>query len=277
MIDMRGFAEIIDAMGGVRVTVDEPIVYGRYREGLLPAGTRGSTARKPSGTGRSRTDSDDYVRMGRQKCLLNAVAKQADPVTVVNSFENLATATKRAISTDIPQSLLPALVELSQKVKDTHIRSLSSSAADRHGRPGLAADQAEGLPGARGTPHPHRRDRPPPTPTPSVRWPWTPPAASSSMRPSRDGYPRMSSTRPSRRGCPRSTRPPAGRGRRPRPTRRRREHPSYRFPGPSLVVERHGANVRGPGIPGNSRQPTLERASDSAERPSTRSVLPEPE
>jgi hypothetical protein len=63
--------------------------------------------------------------MGRQKCLLNAVAKQADPVTVVNSFENLATATKRAISTDIPQSLLPALVELSQKVKDTHIRSLS--------------------------------------------------------------------------------------------------------------------------------------------------------
>ncbi|MET8003025.1 LCP family protein [Nonomuraea glycinis] len=125
MIDMRGFAEIIDAMGGVRVTVDEPIVYGRYREGLLPAGTRRLNGEEALWYGRSRTDSDDYVRMGRQKCLLNAVAKQADPVTVVNSFENLATATKRAISTDIPQSLLPALVELSQKVKDTHIRSLS--------------------------------------------------------------------------------------------------------------------------------------------------------
>jgi LCP family protein required for cell wall assembly len=125
MIDMKGFAEIIDAMGGVRVTVEEPIVYGRYREGLLPAGTRRLNGEEALWYGRSRTDSDDYVRMGRQKCLLNAVAKQADPVTVVNSFENLATATKRAISTDVPQSLLPALVELSQKVKDTHIRSLS--------------------------------------------------------------------------------------------------------------------------------------------------------
>jgi LCP family protein required for cell wall assembly len=125
MIDMRGFAEIIDAMGGVRVTVEEPIVYGRYREGLLPAGTRRLNGEEALWYGRSRTDSDDYVRMGRQKCLLNAVAKQADPVTVVNSFENLATATKRAISTDVPQSLLPALVELSQKVKATHIRSLS--------------------------------------------------------------------------------------------------------------------------------------------------------
>jgi LCP family protein required for cell wall assembly len=125
MIDMRGFAEIIDAMGGVRVTVEEPIVYGRYREGLLPAGTRRLNGEEALWYGRSRTDSDDYVRMGRQKCLLNAVAKQADPVTVVNSFENLATATKRAISTDVPQSLLPALVELSQKVKDNHIRSLN--------------------------------------------------------------------------------------------------------------------------------------------------------
>ncbi|WP_336212429.1 LCP family protein [Nonomuraea sp. LPB2021202275-12-8] len=125
MIDMKGFAEIIDAMGGVRVTVDEPIVYGKYREGLLPAGTRKLNGEEALWYGRSRTDSDDYVRMGRQKCLLNAVAKQADPVTVINSFEGLATATKRAIATDVPQDLLPALVELSQKVKDTRIRSLS--------------------------------------------------------------------------------------------------------------------------------------------------------
>lgn len=125
MVDMAGFADIVDAMGGVKVTIKEPIVYGKYREGLLPAGTRRLTGEQALWFGRSRTDSDDYVRMGRQKCLLNAVAKQADPMTVLNRFENLATATKRAISTDIPQNLLPALVELSQKVKDTRIRSLS--------------------------------------------------------------------------------------------------------------------------------------------------------
>ncbi|MFI6907936.1 LCP family protein [Nonomuraea sp. NPDC050394] len=125
MVDMYGFAQIVDAMGGVRVTIKEPIVYGKYREGLLPAGTRKLSGEEALWYGRSRTDSDDYVRMGRQKCLLNAVAKQADPMTVLNSFESLATATKRAISTDIPQSLLPALVDLAQKVKDTRIRSLS--------------------------------------------------------------------------------------------------------------------------------------------------------
>ncbi|NJP91489.1 LytR family transcriptional regulator [Nonomuraea sp. FMUSA5-5] len=125
MVDMKGFAEIIDAMGGVQVTIKEPIVYGRHREGLLPAGTRKLSGAEALWYGRSRTDSDDYVRMGRQKCLLNAVAKQADPVTVLNSFERLAAATKRAISTDLPQDLLPAVVDLSQKVKNAKIRSLN--------------------------------------------------------------------------------------------------------------------------------------------------------
>ncbi|GAA2297187.1 hypothetical protein GCM10010149_52130 [Nonomuraea roseoviolacea subsp. roseoviolacea] len=125
MVDMKGFAQIIDAMGGVKVTIKQPIVYGKYREGHLAAGTRKLSGQEALWFGRSRTDSDDYVRMGRQKCLLYAVAKQADPVTVLNSFEKLAAATKRAISTDIPKNLLPPLIELSDKVKDARIRSLS--------------------------------------------------------------------------------------------------------------------------------------------------------
>ncbi|MFI6739401.1 LCP family protein [Nonomuraea sp. NPDC050451] len=125
LVDMKGFAEIIDAMGGVKVTIKEPIVYGKYREGLLPAGTRRLSGEEALWYGRSRTDSDDYVRMGRQKCLLNALAKQADPMTVINSFERLAVATKRAISTDLPQDLLPAVIDLARRVKDAKIRSLS--------------------------------------------------------------------------------------------------------------------------------------------------------
>lgn len=124
MVDMAGFAQIVDAMGGVKVTIKEPITYGKYSEGYLAAGTRKLSGQEALWYGRSRTDSDDYVRMGRQKCLLNAVAKQADPMTVLNSFEGLASATKRAIATDLPQDLLPPLVELAQKVKSTQIKSL---------------------------------------------------------------------------------------------------------------------------------------------------------
>jgi hypothetical protein len=56
--------------------------------------------------------------MGRQKCLMRAIAQQADPQTVLTSFDKLAAAAKRTLSTDIPQELLPALIKLSGKVKD---------------------------------------------------------------------------------------------------------------------------------------------------------------
>ncbi|GAA3409808.1 LCP family protein [Streptosporangium vulgare] len=124
MVDMRGFVEIVDAIGGVRVRIKEPIVYGRQNEGLIEAGRRRLSGEEALWYGRSRTDSDDYVRMGRQKCLLNAVAKQADPMAVFQSFEKLAAAAVDAISTDIPRQLLPDLVELAEKVKHSRIRSL---------------------------------------------------------------------------------------------------------------------------------------------------------
>ncbi|MFD8529068.1 LCP family protein [Streptosporangium canum] len=123
MVDMSGFAQIIDAMGGVRVTVKEPIVYGRQNEGLIRAGTRKLSGEEALWFGRARTYSDDYVRMGRQKCLMNAVAKQADPVTVLRSFEKLADVALHAVSTDIPQGLLPNLIDLSDKVKKAKIKS----------------------------------------------------------------------------------------------------------------------------------------------------------
>ncbi|MBG0826867.1 LCP family protein [Planomonospora sp. ID67723] len=124
MVDMRGFARIVDALGGVRITVREPIVYGRRNEGLIQAGTRTLSGEEALWYGRSRTYSSDYVRMSRQKCLMNALAKQADPVRVIRSFERLATATANAVSTDIPQELLPALVGLAGKVRGAEIESL---------------------------------------------------------------------------------------------------------------------------------------------------------
>ncbi|MDF5756051.1 LCP family protein [Spongiactinospora sp. TRM90649] len=124
MVDMRGFAQLIDAMGGVTVTIRDPIVYGRRNEGHIPAGTRRLSGEAALWFGRSRTDSSDYVRMSRQRCLLNAVAKQADPVTLLRGFDALAHAAKRAVSTDIPQYLLPELVNLSERVKEAPITSV---------------------------------------------------------------------------------------------------------------------------------------------------------
>jgi LCP family protein required for cell wall assembly len=116
LVDMFGFADIIDAMGGVRMRIDEPVPYG-LEGGVIQPGYRKLRGREAMWYGRSRNNSDDYTRMGRQKCLLRAIVQQANPQRVLTRFEKLASATKRAISTDIPQDLLPALISLSGKVK----------------------------------------------------------------------------------------------------------------------------------------------------------------
>ncbi|WP_396452119.1 LCP family protein [Actinomadura sp.] len=124
LVDMFGFADIVDAMGGVKINVTEPIPYG-LEGAVLQPGYRTLDGKEALWYGRSRTNSSDYVRMGRQKCLMRAIAEQADPQTVLTSFDKLAAAAKRTLSTDIPQELLPALVKLSNKVKNgAEIRSL---------------------------------------------------------------------------------------------------------------------------------------------------------
>jgi LCP family protein required for cell wall assembly len=117
LVDMFGFADIIDAMGGVKVRITQPIPYG-LEGGVLQPGYRKLKGKEALWYGRSRTDSDDYTRMGRQKCLMRAIARQADPQTVLTKFDRLAAAAKRAISTDIPQELLSPFIKLSQKVKN---------------------------------------------------------------------------------------------------------------------------------------------------------------
>ncbi len=123
MVDMKGFAALVDAVGGVTVAIGHDIPYGR-RGAVLRAGTRRLSGADALWFGRSRTGADDYVRMGRQKCLLNALVKQADPATVLRGFERIAAAAKRYVSTDVPQNLLPALVELAGRVRRTPIESL---------------------------------------------------------------------------------------------------------------------------------------------------------
>jgi polyisoprenyl-teichoic acid--peptidoglycan teichoic acid transferase len=122
LVNLFGFADIIDAMGGVKVHIAQDIPYGGPEDGSAPTGVLKAGDRKLNGKhalwfGRSRTSSSDFVRMGRQKCLMKDVAEQADPQRVLTGFQKLAKAAKKTISTDIPASMLPALVRLSGTMK----------------------------------------------------------------------------------------------------------------------------------------------------------------
>ncbi|KIH96582.1 LytR family transcriptional regulator [Streptomonospora alba] len=113
LVDMQGFDDLVDAIGGIDVHIDEPIPYGQQGE-VLKAGDRHLDGNEALWYGRSRTNSDDYTRMGRQGCLIKYVAEQADPMTVLTSFQELAGATKRTLRTDIPQSKAGAFIDLAE-------------------------------------------------------------------------------------------------------------------------------------------------------------------
>jgi LCP family protein required for cell wall assembly len=148
LVNLFGFADIVDAMGGVKVHIPQDIPYGGPEDGSAPAGVLKAGDRKLKGKealwfGRSRTASSDFVRMGRQKCLMKAIAEQADPQKVLTRFQQLATAAKKTITSNIPAEMLPALVKLSGTMKrGAQITSLMFVPPEYHVvRPDLAVMQ----------------------------------------------------------------------------------------------------------------------------------------
>jgi hypothetical protein len=74
---------------------------------------------------RSRTDSDDYTRMGRQRCLLQYVLQQKSPANLLANFQDVAAATTDSVSTNIPQQVLPALVKVADGAGSVALESVS--------------------------------------------------------------------------------------------------------------------------------------------------------
>ena len=132
LVNIDGLEQLINAMGGVRLNVNRK----------LPIGGDHQTGRRPHGWvqpgenqlldgynamwyARSRFDSDDYDRMARQSCLVNAVIKQADPLTMLTRYESIAQASSDMVMTDIPQEVLALIAQLAVKVKDASITRLA--------------------------------------------------------------------------------------------------------------------------------------------------------
>ncbi|GGL12563.1 LCP family protein [Planomonospora parontospora] len=124
LVNMWGFARLIDALGGVTITVPHDVVFGKYNEGVVKAGRRRLGGADAMWFARSRTYSDDFSRMGRQRCVLGAILQQADPATVLARFNQVALATRELIRTDIPRPMLEHLVPLALKVKGARVTSV---------------------------------------------------------------------------------------------------------------------------------------------------------
>ena len=133
LIDMQGFADLIDALGGVTIDVAHrlPITDEVDENGqpytdvpwiepgvqLMGGGTALAYARIRAGT-------TDYERMGRQRQVQEAILQQFDPANVLTKFQAVAQAGAQVVSTDIPQSMLGYFVELAGKSRELPVDTL---------------------------------------------------------------------------------------------------------------------------------------------------------
>jgi LCP family protein required for cell wall assembly len=131
LINIQGFVQLVNALGGITVNIDQPApIGGNHDLGIPPTGyIQPGPDRHLDGFhamwyARGRWTTDDYDRMQRQRCVIDAVIKQANPENVLLRYQQIASAGKKVARTDIPQALLPALVDLALKVKDAKIRSV---------------------------------------------------------------------------------------------------------------------------------------------------------
>jgi len=130
LVNLGGFVQLVDAMGGVTVNVNQPIPIGgvtgvREPEGYIQPGPRKHLdGFHALWFARGRYGLDDYDRMRRQRCLMAAVIDSADPMTVLTRYDSILDAGRELIQTDIPGQLLPAFVTLAWQVKDAKVRSV---------------------------------------------------------------------------------------------------------------------------------------------------------
>jgi LCP family protein required for cell wall assembly len=128
MVNLEGFKDLVDAVGGVTLNVRQPIPVGGLGNdvvGYIQPGVRKLDGHDTLWYARAREGSDDYSRMARQKCVMNAMLQQISPQVAVRNFEKIAKASSAMISTDVPASEVDRFIALALKAKSQKIATLS--------------------------------------------------------------------------------------------------------------------------------------------------------
>jgi LCP family protein required for cell wall assembly len=119
LVNLDGFVDIIDSIGGVEIYVPErivdneyPLLDGTLTELVIEAGQQHMDGEEALAYSRTRHADSDYFRMNRQKCVLEAAMEQTDPTSLILNFGKFANVIKDTTTTDIPIDILPKLVEL---------------------------------------------------------------------------------------------------------------------------------------------------------------------
>ncbi|GAB3273943.1 hypothetical protein GCM10027449_11710 [Sinomonas notoginsengisoli] len=127
VVDMAGFQQLIDAMGGIRIKAGGwvPMSGAALDDNgghAQPVGWIAPGEQKLDGFhalwyGRSREFASDYDRIARQQCIQQAMINQLNPATLLSKFEGIANAGTKVVESNISSSQLGSFVDLALKGK----------------------------------------------------------------------------------------------------------------------------------------------------------------
>ncbi|MFD5215734.1 LCP family protein [Microbacterium sp. NPDC058345] len=148
-LDMNGFAQLVDALGGVDIEVTErlpkggppegwhggPEDVGEWAIGWIEPGKQHMNGDTAQWYARSRYTTDDWDRMKRQRELQVAILEQFTPENVLTRFNEIAAAGTSLVDTDLPKDKLPEFFDLVMKAKKhpvTRIELTPDNGVDEH-------------------------------------------------------------------------------------------------------------------------------------------------
>lgn len=128
LIDMDGFSQLIDALGGITVDVGGRVPIGGGTneitgeknpiEGYIEPGVQHLDGFHALWYARSREGASDYDREARQRCVQSAMLKQLDPANVLTKFSDITAAGEQIIETNLSQGSLSSLGDIALKSKN---------------------------------------------------------------------------------------------------------------------------------------------------------------
>lgn len=134
-LDMKGFAQLVDALGGVDITVAERLPEGggpaypgqpaaEWATGWIEPGAQHMDGDTAQWYARSRYTTSDWDRMKRQRELQVAILEQFTPENVLSRFNEIASAGTSLVETDLPKEKLPEFFDLVMKAKEQPVNRI---------------------------------------------------------------------------------------------------------------------------------------------------------
>jgi LCP family protein required for cell wall assembly len=118
MVNMSGFKQLVDALGGLTVNVKERLPIGGQLDdtsdaiGWIETGVQRLDGYHALWYARSRHGTSDYSRMARQREIEQLILKKLTPSYALTHFEALAGAAKTLVDTDIPDGMAATYFDL---------------------------------------------------------------------------------------------------------------------------------------------------------------------